>query len=467
MKAFMDQDFLLNSETARTLYHDVAAGQPIIDYHCHLSPREIFENAPYQTITQLWLGADHYKWRLMRSAGVEEKYITGDAPEREKFIKWAETIALAIGNPLYHWSHLELQRYFDYHGPLNGDTAEEVWTLCNEKLTSPAFTPRALITRSNVEAVCTTDDPIDDLNFHQKLAADASFPVTVLPAWRPDRIVGIEKGDFGDYIKALGDASGIPVTDIISLRAALRQRLAYFHENGCRISDHGLASVMYAPATEIEVDAILKRRLSGEVLLKGDVLKYKTACLLFLGAEYSRLNWTMQLHYGVTRDNNPGMFLRLGPDTGFDAIDNTAPSTCLLNFLGALGDELPRTIIYSLNPNDDTVIGSIIGCFQNGRGITKIQHGSAWWFNDHLTGMEQQMRTLAAQGYLNGFVGMLTDSRSFLSYPRHEYFRRILCNILGDWVEGGLYPRDMAALSTIVKNICVDNARKYFEFPMK
>ena len=467
MKAFMDQDFLLETETARKLFHQVAESQPIIDYHCHLNPKEIWENKPYRSITQVWLGGDHYKWRLMRSAGVEEKYVTGDASERDKFQKWAETLALAIGNPLYHWSHLELRRFFGYEGVLNGKTAEEVWTLCNEKLAQSDFTPRRLIERSGVETICTTDDPIDTLEYHQQLAQDASFKVTVLPAWRPDKALNIDQPTFLPYVAKLGEVSGVAVKDFASFKRALENRLNFFHENGCRLSDHALFYVMYAPATDAQADAILAKALRGEAVTDTEALQYKTACMQFLGREYNRRGWTMQLHYGALRNANGVMFDRLGPDTGYDAINNYAPTAQMGAFLNAFGDELPKTVLYSLNPCDDEAICSLIGCFQNGNGFTKVQQGSAWWFNDHIDGMQKQMRSLASLGYLAGFLGMLTDSRSFLSYPRHEYFRRILCNLVGHWVEDGQFPNDEEALQRIVKGISYENAKKYFGFPQK
>ncbi len=468
MKPFMDKDFLLNTETARVLFHDYAAKMPIIDYHCHINPREIAEDKRFENIAEVWLGGDHYKWRLMRSAGVEERYITGDASPREKFQKWAETIALAIGNPLYHWSHLELQRYFGYNGILNGDTAEEVWNLCNEKLAEESMSARGIIKSSGVKLICTTDDPVDSLEWHDAIAADDSFDTAVLPAWRPDKAMNIEKSTFAGYIAQLSEVSGIAITDFATLCAALRVRMDHFSARRCVISDHGLEYVMYTPADDGEIDAILADGLAGKPLTAEQISKYKTAFMTYCAGEYTRRGWIMQLHYGVLRDNNPATFEKLGPDTGFDCINNYAPAAQLTGFLGALesAGKLPRTIIYSLNPCDNAVIGTVLGCYQKGPDVARIQQGSGWWFNDHLNGMREQMSSLASLGYLAGFVGMLTDSRSFLSYPRHEYFRRILCGLLGEWVEQGLYPADMNALGKIVSDISYNNAVRYFGFTL-
>ena len=466
MRPFLDENFLLNTEAARKLYHEAAEGMPIIDYHCHLSPREIYEDIRYENITQVWLGGDHYKWRLMRSAGVPEKYITGDASDREKFEKYAEVLGKAVGNPLYHWSHLELRRYFGYDGILNRNTAGEVWELANAKLRSEGYSARGLIRMSNVETVCTTDDPADTLEWHEKLAADSSFPVAVLPAWRPDTAMYIEKPAYPAYLARLEAAAGMKIDSFASLVEALRGRLDFFAAHGCRLSDHGMGYVMYAPAAEEEIETIFRNRLAGSLPGAEEEAKFKYAFMSAMAAEYRKRDWAMQLHYGVRRDNNPVMFRAVGPDTGFDCAVDYTPAAQTAAFLGALEDagNLPKTILYSLNPADNAVIGTIIGCFQNETAVGRIQHGSAWWFNDHFDGMCAQMKSLAALGYLAGFVGMLTDSRSFLSYPRHEYFRRILCRILGEWVEEGFYPEDMDTLKEIVKDISYRNAKRYFGF---
>lgn len=470
MKAFMDQDFLLETETAKKLYHDYAEVTPIIDYHCHINPKEIAEDRKFENITQVWLGGDHYKWRFMRSCGVEEAYITGAASDYEKFCKWAECIGKAIGNPLFHWSHLELQRYFGYHGYLNKNTAEEVWNLCNAKLQEDSMSARNIIRQSNVRFIGTTDDPIDSLEWHQKIAADESFDVVVAPSWRPDKAMNIEKADFAEYMEKLASAAGMEkITSFEELKIALADRMAFFNDNGCKASDHGLEYVMYAPATNDEIEEIFAKRMAGEILSKEETAKYKTAFMLYMGKKCTELDWGMQLHYGCKRDNNQKMFEKLGPDTGYDCINNYAPSEQVADFLNALvrEDALPRTIIYSLNPNDNEAIGTMLGCFQDSTAVAKIQQGSAWWFNDHKTGMINQMTSLANLGNLSGFVGMLTDSRSFLSYIRHEYFRRILCNLIGGWVENGEFPADMDILGEIVKNISYDNAKNYFKLPVK
>ena len=458
MKAFMDENFLLSTETAKHLYRDYAAPQQIIDFHCHLNPQEIWEDRRFENITQVWLGGDHYKWRLMRSAGVDERFITGDADDREKFQKWAETLGLAIGNPLYHWSHLELRSYFGYQGALNGGTAEEVWQLCNEKLKT--LSARTLIVNSGVKALCTTDDPADSLEWHKKIAEDQSFGVKVLPSFRPDKALGIEKADYPAYLKRLGE-----IASFSQLVEVLKERLAFFVSLGCRVSDHGMESVPYAPAEPAEVEAIFRRRLAGELPTALEEKQFKTALLLALGREYHRLGVVMQLHFGVIRDNSHRVFRALGPDAGIDSIGDAPSIRELAAFLGALDDtdELPKTILYSLNPNDNAALVTVMGAFQTGEAVGKVQHGSAWWFNDHRQGMIDQLTTLAADGYLAGFVGMLTDSRSFLSYARHEYFRRILCELLGSWVENGEYPKDENALRCIIEGICVKNAERYFD----
>ena len=468
MKAFMDADFLLQTETAKKLYHEYAAKMPILDYHCHINPREIAEDRQFENITQVWLGGDHYKWRFMRSCGVEERYITGDASDKEKFLKWAECVGKAIGNPLYHWSHLELKAYFSYNGALSAKTAEEVWEICNKKLAEPSMSARNIIKQSNVTLICTTDDPIDTLEWHKIIAADASFTTAVLPAWRPDKAMNLEKPDFAAYIGKLSAASGIEIKTFADMKAALQNRMDYFAANGCLVSDHGLEYVMFEPGTDEVVEAAFKKALAGEKVTRKEELQFKTAFLAFCGGEYAKRNWVMQLHYGVKRDNNKPMYNAIGPDTGYDCISNYTPSAQLADFLNHLQEKnaLPRTILYSLNPIDNEAIGTILGCFQNSEAVAKIQQGSAWWFNDNKVGMQNQMISLANLGNLSGFVGMLTDSRSFLSYTRHEYFRRILCNLLGNWVENGEFPADFDILGEIVENISYNNAVNYFNFDM-
>ncbi|HIZ54599.1 MAG TPA: glucuronate isomerase [Firmicutes bacterium] len=464
MKAFMDEDFLLSTEPAKTLYHNYAEKQPIIDYHCHISPKEIAEDLQYDNITQVWLGGDHYKWRLLRANGIPEDYITGNAPDREKFQAWAETLEKAIGNPIYHWTHLELKRYFGYDGILNGRTAEEVWNLCNQKLRS-GFGAREMIVQSNVQVICTTDDPADDLRYHQQIA-ESGFDVKVLPAFRPDRAVNLEKPDFTEYIHMLGQTAGREIRSFQDLLTVMEERLAFFDRMGCRVSDHGLGDVPFCLGTDAEADAALKKALAGEPFTEKEAEIYKTRLILFCARAYAKRGWVMQIHYGALRNTNTRAFRSLGPDTGFDAIADTgciAPLSGLLDTL-AQTDELPKTILYSLNPNDNRLLQVIAGGFQDGKTAGKIQHGAAWWFNDTKQGMEAQLSGYAETGLLANFVGMLTDSRSFLSYTRHEYFRRILCNLIGQLVENGEYPSDMETLGRMITDISYQNAEKYFAF---
>ncbi len=468
MKAFLDDDFLLTTPTARRLYQ-VARSMPILDYHCHLDPKEIAQDRRFENITQVWLGGDHYKWRLMRANGVDEAYITGDAPDREKFQKWAETLELAIGNPLYHWSHLELRRYFGYEGVLNGDTAQEVWELCNQKLQEPGMSARNLIANSGVTLVCTTDDPADSLEWHQQLAQDSSFPVKVLPAWRPDAAMGLERPEYLDYLQRLGQAAGVEIRTYADLKEALLSRMAFFDKMGCRASDHALTVAVCQPASEEELERVFQKRLEGEPLTQEELAAFQTGFLRFVAGEYKRLGWVMQLHYGCRRNNNTRMFHKLGRDTGYDAVLQGTPSLEVAAFLDLLAsqDALPRMVLYSLNPNDDEGLNSVIGCFQDGTPLGRIQLGSAWWFNDHKAGMVKQLTAFANGGLLGNFIGMLTDSRSFLSYPRHEYFRRILCELLGAWVENGEYPADWKALEKMVRGVCYNNAVEFFGFPLE
>lgn len=468
MKAFLDDDFLLTTPTARRLYQ-VARSMPILDYHCHLDPKEIAQDRRFENITQVWLGGDHYKWRLMRANGVDEAYITGDAPDREKFQKWAETLELAIGNPLYHWSHLELRRYFGYEGVLNGDTAQEVWELCNQKLQEPGMSARNLIANSGVTLVCTTDDPADSLEWHQQLAQDSSFPVKVLPAWRPDAAMGLERPEYLDYLQRLGQAAGVEIRTYADLKEALLSRMAFFDKMGCRASDHALTVAVCQPASEEELERVFQKRLEGEPLTQEELAAFQTGFLRFVAGEYKRLGWVMQLHYGCRRNNNTRMFHKLGRDTGYDAVLQGTPSLEVAAFLDLLAsqDALPRMVLYSLNPNDDEGLNSVIGCFQDGTPLGRIQQGSAWWFNDHKAGMVKQLTAFANGGLLGNFIGMLTDSRSFLSYPRHEYFRRVLCELLGAWVENGEYPADWKALEKMVRGVCYNNAVEFFSFPLE
>ena len=464
MKPFIDDEFMLENKTASRLYHEHAEKMPIYDYHCHLNPMEIAQNKRYRNLTELWLGGDHYKWRAMRINGIEEKYITGDAPDKEKFLKWAETVPYCIGNPLYHWTHLELKRYFGIDKLLSPMTAEEIWEKCNESLKTEEFTVRNLIKRSNVKVLCTTDNPVDTLEYHKAIANEKTFEVKVLPAFRPDMAIYLQREGFKAWIGKLGSISDVEIENISDLKSALIQRLEYFHSLGCRISDHALDPVVYRKGTEEEADQTLRRALAGFVLDTEQIEKYQTNIMEFLGRQYSRLGWIMQLHIGTIRNTNKKMMQRLGSDTGYDSIGDRSFADALVKLLNGLEetDSLPKTILYCLNPRDNEVLATATGCFQ-GEGIPgKIQFGSGWWFNDQKDGMIKQITALSNLGLLSRFVGMLTDSRSFLSYTRHEYFRRILCNMIGVGVEKGEIPDDLDLLGRMVEDICYNNARNYF-----
>ncbi len=468
MKNFMDEDFLLSNDTAKTLYNDYAAKMPVVDYHCHINPQEIAENRKFENITQVWLGGDHYKWRMIRSNGVDEKYITGNSTDREKFQMFAEALPKAIGNPLYHWTHLELKRYFGYDGVLNADTAEEVWNLCNAKLKTDAMSVRGIIEQSDVKLIATTDDPIDTLEWHKAIKADSTCKVKVIPAWRPDKIMNIEKPTFAQYVASLSKVSGIEIKSVKDVKAALLKRLDLFDEMGCKASDHGMNYIMHNPADEVQIEEIFAKGISGKSVTADEVDKYKYAILMFLGRQYAKRGWVMQIHYGTIRDTNSVMFDKLGPDTGFDCIATHNCAEGIVKFFNALNetDELPKTVLYSLNPADNQMLDTVIGCFQGTAAAGKMQHGAAWWFSDTKTGMLDQMTSLANLSVLGNFIGMLTDSRSFLSYTRHEYFRRILCNLIGTWVENGEYPCDMKALGKMVQDISFNNAVRYFGFEL-
>lgn len=463
MKKFMDEKFMLSNKTAEKLYNDYAKDMPIIDYHCHISPKEICENKKFKNITEVWLYGDHYKWRLMRSCGIDEKYITGDSSDYEKFLAYVKVLETAIGNPLYHWSHLELQKYFNIHEVINQKNAPVIWEKAN-KILNDGLTVRKIIKDSNVKAVCTTDDPIDSLEYHLKLKADKSFDVKVLPAFRPDKALRIEKEEFSSWVKKLAKVSGKNIDNYNEFLEALKSRIEFFHSVGGRVSDHALDYVPYLEASEEEVDKIFKKGLKGEKVSFEDETKYKTYTMKFLGKEYARLGWAMELHINAQRDNNSRMFEKMGPDTGFDSVNDSSVAKPLAKLLDSLEKEgsLPKTILYSLNPNDNFILGTILGCFQGTEAYGKIQLGAAWWFNDHVDGMVEQMKALANLGSFNTFIGMLTDSRSFLSYARHDYFRRILCDLIGKWVENGEFPDDMELLGKMVKDICFNNANNYF-----
>ena len=454
--SFINDNFMLRTETARRLYHEYAAEMPIIDYHCHLVPAQIAENKAFKNITELLLGGDHYKWRAMRSNGVDEKYITGDASDREKFQKWAETMPYLLGNPLYHWSHLELKRYFDIDKTLSPETAEEIWNICNEKLATEEFRAQNLILRSGVKVICTTDDPLDTLEHHKALR-EQGFATKVLPTFRPDKATNVDKDTFVPYIKAMGAKS---YDDMIRI---LGEKIEFFHENGCRLSDHALDVIPYA---EGDPRPVFKKAMAGKKITKEEADCFKTSVLLYCAKQYARLGWAMQLHIGAMRNNSTRMYNSLGADTGFDSINDLSIAEPLSRFLDALDreDQLPKTILYTLNPKDNYVLGTMLGNFQKAPTPGKIQFGSGWWFNDQRDGMVAQMKALSNLGLISRFVGMLTDSRSFVSYPRHEYFRRILCNLIGEWVENGEYPDDPEMLKTIIQGICYNNAQNYFGF---
>ena len=469
MKKFMDDDFLLSTPTAVELYEKYSKDLPIIDYHCHINPKEIAENISFSNITEAWLYGDHYKWRAIRASGFEEKYVTGGADDHERFKAWAASMPSLIGNPLYHWTHLELKKYFGISEPLSEKSCEKIWEECNKVITSGKFTVRDIIKMSGVEAICTTDDPADDLRYHKMIAQDTSFETKVLPAFRPDKGVNIENPGFAEYIKgALSESAGIEICDLDSLLAAYSQRIEYFAQNGCLTSDHGMGYIPYAYAESDEVDAILKKALSGETLSALECDKYKTYMLTFFAKEFTKRDFVMQIHYGVIRNNNTRSFEALGPDTGFDTIAGYECTTNALKLLDTFekNEILPKMVIYSLNPCDNAAIDALCGCFQgNSKGIrSKIQHGSAWWFNDHLEGMRDQLKTYASEGVLANFVGMLTDSRSFLSYTRHDYFRRILCDYVGGLIERGEYPCDMEQAGKIVSDISYYNTKNFFGF---
>ena len=463
MKKFMDKDFLLSTETAKKLYA-ACENEPIFDWHCHLSPKEIYENKEPEDIAYLWLAGDHYKWRAERSCGVSEKYITGDASPYEKFKAWAEVMPNLIGNPLYHWTHLELQRYFGIYEPLSPATCDKIWNEANAKIKAGGFKPREIIEKSNVKFVCTTDDAADTLEYHKLIAADESFKCKVLPAFRPDKALAIEADAYLPWLASLENVCGTRIASFTELKAAMLSRINFFAEMGCRAADHGIMSVPYARADEAALNAIFAKRLNGEALTETEADAYKTELLLFLANEYAERGWGMEIHIGPMRNNNTPMFRKLGPDAGYDSICDRGIAENLSRLLDAMLTDykLPKVVLFCLNPKDNYVLGTMLGNFQSDEAESKIQFGSAWWFNDNYDGMRTQMQTLMNLGAISKFVGMITDSRSFLSYTRHEYFRRILCELLGDLVEEGKYPDDIEFLSKVVRDISFNNAVKYF-----
>ncbi|MBX0332628.1 glucuronate isomerase [Pontibacter sp. HSC-14F20] len=464
---FLDENFLLQTETARRLYHEHAKDMPIIDYHCHLSPQDIANDRKFENLTQIWLEGDHYKWRAMRTNGVPERFCTGDADDYAKFEKWAETVPYTMRNPLYHWTHMELKRPFGIDTILKPETSREIYDACTEMLHTDEYSVRGILKKMNVEIICTTDDPIDTLEYHQKIKA-GNFGIQVLPAFRADKVLAIDdEAVFLPYLQKLAEASGIAIDNYQGLLDALQQRHDFFHEKGCRLSDHGLETIYAEAYTEQEVKAIFEKALQKQSLTKEEVLKFKSAMLMQLALMDHSKNWTQQFHLGALRNNNTRMMRELGPDTGFDSIGDFDVARPLAKFMDKLdnSNQLAKTILYNLNPSQNELYATMIGNFNDGSTPGKIQYGSAWWFLDQKDGMERQLNALSNMGLLSRFVGMLTDSRSFLSYPRHEYFRRILCNMIGNDVENGELPaNEMAWLGQMVEDICYNNAKSYFNF---
>lgn len=465
MSDFINDSFLLGSNKAQHLYDTYAKDLPIVDYHCHLSPEEIAKDIRFDNITSLWLGGDHYKWRLMRACGIEERYITGDAPDKEKFFAWAKAIGNAWGNPLYHWTCLELARYFGIYEPLTEENAQEVWDKTSKVLSGNNMTPSYFFSKSKVELVCTTDDPLDDLKWHKKIRDDGKISTKVLPTFRPDPALEVSFPGFVSYVKKLSEVSGIAIDTLASLKKSLSSRMDHFASLGCVLADHGTETIPYAILHESELESAFAKRIKGEEITPAEASAIKTDLLLFCAKEYAGRGWTMQFHFGCRRDNNKAMFKSMGVNIGCDTIagsfDLVTPLASIMSDLEK-EDALPKMILYSLDPVCNAQLDTLIGCFQKGPAVMKIQHGSAWWFNDNLEGIKDQMKHLALQSYFPGFIGMLTDSRSFLSYPRHEYFRRILCDMLAESVNKGLFPDDDARLGKIIRNICHDNAATYF-----
>lgn len=466
MEHFLTEDFLLNNKTAKKLYHDYAAGMPIIDYHSHLPPDEIANDRNFSNLTNIWLDGDHYKWRAMRTLGIDEEYITGDANDREKFDKWAYTVPYTVRNPLYHWSHLELKKYFGINDLINPDNAENIFNKCNEQLQKPDFSAKSLLRKMKVKVVCTTDDPTDTLSFHKQIQ-DQNFEIIVLPTFRPDNAFSFQNPkSYNEYLNKLEEIADTEISELDDLIAALENRIGYFHQLGCRLSDHGLESFPDRSLTKSELDMAFSLIRSGKPISKLQSGNLRSFILLQLGRMYHKNGWVQQFHLGALRDASTRMFRKFGTATGFDSIGDFQQSIHLADFLNELDktDQLAKTILYNLNPSDNAVMATMAGNFNDGSEKGKIQFGTAWWFLDQKKGMEEQIDTLSNMGLLSCFVGMLTDSRSFLSYPRHEYFRRILCNLIGTDVENGELPNDTEWLGKIVCDVCYNNAEGYFEF---
>lgn len=466
MKPFLDDDFLLHSDAAINLYHEYAKNQPIYDYHCHLPVQYIADNHRFQNLTEIWLQGDHYKWRVLRTAGVEERLITGNASDKEKYLAWAKIMPKTLGNPVFHWSHLELKRPFGLQNiVLSETTAEQVWEHCQQKLRLPEFSARGIMQQMNVSMVGTTDDPLDDLRDHQRIAADMTFAIDVLPTWRPDSVFKPELDGFAEYIRALAELTAIAIDSFDTLTEALLLRLDHFERHGCRSADHGIEVLRFAPMTnKNSLDAILSHRLAGERLSETEIAQFSSAVQIWLGKQYAQRGWVMQLHIGAQRNNNRRAFIQLGANTGFDSINDRAFAEPLAQLLSALDetDQLPKTVLYTLNPAWNEVIATMCGNFQGGGIAGKVQFGSGWWFNDQLDGMKRQLEQLSQLSLLSQFVGMLTDSRSFLSYTRHEYFRRLLCHVVGGWMMRGEIPADYPLVGQMIQDICYHNAHRYF-----
>lgn len=463
-KTFIHDNFLLENKYAEELYHNYSKNQPIIDYHNHLPPQQIADDKIFENITQVWIEGDHYKWRAMRTLGINEKFITGNASDKDKFLNWAKTVPYAVRNPLYHWTHLELARYFGISDLLNEKSAENIWHITQEKLQSEGYSCRGLLKKVNAEFVCTTEDPTDSLQYHKQLADD-NFGVKVSTAFRPDKAILIAAEGYNEYLEALAKASGINIGSFTDLCDALKNRIEYFHNNGCRICDHGLSHLYFESYTETEVNAILQKRMAKQPLSEEEALKFQSAILIYLCETYHEFGWVQQFHLGALRNNNSRMHKLLGPDTGWDSMGDYPQAEKLSAFLNALDskNKLCKTIVYNLNPADNEVIATMIGNFNDGSVKGKVQFGSGWWFLDQKDGMTKQMNALSNMGLISCFIGMLTDSRSFLSFPRHEYFRRILCNLIGDEIKRGELPNDMEWLGKIVADISYFNAKEYFD----
>lgn len=462
---FIHDNFLLENKYAEELYHTYSKHQPIIDYHNHLPPQQIAEDKTFGNITNVWINGDHYKWRAMRTLGIDEEFVTGKASDKDKFLNWAKTVPYTMRNPLYHWTHLELARYFDIYDLLNEKSAEKVWEITQEKLNSSEYSCRGLLKKVNAELVCTTEDPIDTLQYHQQLAK-SDFNVKVSTAFRPDKAILISNDGYNDYIDTLGNVAGVSINSFADLCDALRKRIVFFNENGCKLCDHGLDQIYFEQYTKNEVNTIFKKKRENKAISNEEALKFQSAVLVFLCETYHEFGWVQQFHLGALRNNNARMHRILGPDTGWDSIGDYPQAQKLSAFLNALDskDKLTKTIIYNLNPADNEVMATMIGNFNDGSVKGKVQFGSGWWFLDQKDGMTKQLNALSNMGLISCFVGMLTDSRSFLSFPRHEYFRRILCNLLGDEIKRGELPNDMEWIGNMVADISYNNAKNYFKF---